>query len=161
MTTRSGLIMLYFSHFSQIHKTVKNVTEETTKSRTGQIEDLTFDPARTGLVWSGMEINWNENIIGKYIMLVLESHLGLITEGQFPIWGQAEDNVHTWELIYTACSGQAAEGPEDHWSSHHQSWTNHTAPRPRHCGVQSVQFGQNMADFPTKYPASCATFSTP
>ena len=81
--------MLYFSHFLQIHKTVKNVTEETTKSRTGQIEDLTFDPARTGLVWSGMEINWNENIIGKYIMLVLESHLGLITEGQFPIWGQA------------------------------------------------------------------------
>ena len=46
-----------FLTFSQIHKTVKNVTEETTKSRTGQIEDLTFDPARTGLVWSGMEIN--------------------------------------------------------------------------------------------------------
>ena len=38
-------------------------------------------------------------------MLVLESHLGLITEGQFPIWGQAEDNVHTWELIYTVWAG--------------------------------------------------------
>ena len=38
-------------------------------------------------------------------MLVLESHLGLITEGQFPIWGQAEDIVHTWELIYRVWPG--------------------------------------------------------
>ena len=38
-------------------------------------------------------------------MLVLESHLGLITEGQFPIWGQAEDSVHTWELIYRVWPG--------------------------------------------------------
>ena len=86
------------------------MTEETTQSLTGQIEDLTFDLA------GRLEINWNENIniIGKYIMLVLESHLSLITEGQFPIPGQAVDNVHTWELIYTGGPGLAGGGPQDH-----------------------------------------------